>query len=274
MALRTIQLLPVIVGSFVAQLLLLATILTMSRSTLASFPDRELDCSGVTEEIPLEQYQWVCSIITKWDPEEFEMMKPMERWDKLEKCTCNLLHHPLAWEALTTHEVETIYYVAKKLVELKDEEFYKSEESKKDDNMVKKDNLLFKNDPNEVMYFWDRFSALLLNTKAGTKEGHELAKSFIDIYTNTYYKPESYKILFKGEGETMNFRQDLSGSCNQLYDTFGPFLVWFNNLRLLSGNPRYVYRVVAYDENLYKLMEAIKMCQYLTLAGVVIKPPQ
>lgn len=242
-------------------------------TTRASFPDRELDCSGVTEEIPLEQYQHVCSIIAKWDPEEFEMLKPMERWDKLEKCTCNLLHHPLAWESLMTHEVETIYYVTRKLVDLKDQELYGDRDGKDslDSRDVTRDNLIYKHDFGQVMYFWDRFSAILLSTRAGDKAGSELAKQFTSIYTDVYYKPESYKILFKGEADTMNFRMDLSGACNQLYESFGPFLIWFNNLRMLSENPRFVYRIVAYDENLYKLMGSLKMCQYLTLAGVVIK---
>lgn len=263
--------------------LVCSTLCFLIEQTNGSFPMRELDCSGIKEETPLEQYKDVCSLIANWDLEEKDEYKtklkakfesePMFKWDYLEKCTCNLLHHPLVWESLMTHEIETIYYVSQKVVQIKDDELYKDiEKLNTDGTMVTKDNLLYKQDLGDIMYFWDRFAALLLTTKAGDKNGHDLSKKFTDIYTDVYYKPEDYKILFKDEGETMNFRQDLSGSCNQLYESFGPFLAYFNNLRHLSENPRYVYRIVAYDENLYRLMVSLKMCQFLTLSGVVLKP--
>lgn len=220
----------------------------------ADFPKRKLDCSGVISNFPLNQFELYCDSIVNPPDIEYSLMN---RLDIVEMCTCALLRRTMVFEAMVTHEVEFIYLSSKKLLE-----------SQPRDQDVGTDNLLLVNNPDGVMDFWDRFGALLRKVPPGGKDGLQLANKFLDFYTNNYYKPEEFKIAYKGEGMTANFRKELSGSCNQLFKSFSPFMYLFNNLREMSQNPRYVYRLLTYNENLYKVMVTVKMCKFLSGAGI------
>lgn len=227
---------------------------------LCEFPKRKLDCSGAISNFPLNEYEAYCDPIVTPSEIEYSLMN---RLDIVEMCTCALVRRQLVWEAMVTHEVEFIYLSSRKLLEM---------QPTKDGitaGDVGEDNLVLVNNPDGIMDFWDRFGLLLREIKAGGKDGLNLSNQFLDIYTSNYYKPEEYKIIFKDEGGTANFRRELSNSCNQLFKSFSPFMFLFNNLRQMSENPRYIYRILTYNENLYKVMVSVKMCKFLATAGVV-----
>lgn len=238
-------------------------VLTIISTTNADFPKRKLDCSSVISNFPLNEYEVYCDAIVTPKDIEYSFMN---RLDIVEMCSCALLRRQLVWEAMVTHEIEFIYLSSRRLLELQSKEGNNNNIVAGD---VTKDNLVLINNPDGIMDFWDRFSLLLREVPTGGKEGLKLSNQFLDVYTNNYYKPEEFKIIYKDEGGTANFRNELSSSCNQLFKSFSPFMYLFNNLREMSENPRFIYRVLTYNENLYKVMVSVKMCKFLSKAGVV-----
>lgn len=229
-------------------------------ANVAHAHERHLDCSGVIETSTLDAYKDVCHYVDRGSQESYNAFSIMNRMDIVEMCTCNLLRHGIAWQAMLTHEVETLFHVTKKLVD--------SSNSEAEENLYKS-SLVLQNDSDKHMYFWDRFNALLRSTDPES-EGAELSKKLFDLFAESYYNPDTFTMPFKGASGSMNLRRIVSSSCKQLLGQFELFLKYFNNLRLISENPRFVYRIVNYDETLYRLVGVIKMCQFMTLAGELI----
>lgn len=219
--------------------------------------ERKYDCSAITETAPLDTYKDVCHQVADWRDETLQL-SVINKLDVIETCTCHLLRHTLAWQAMITHEVETMYYVIRKLVQEK----VSGDELKVDDN-----NILLRYDEDDHMYFWDRLKALLRVQGNGRDE---LSWAILEAFAQVYYNPDSYQRPFVDKRISMNQRRVHATSCNQLLTQFGPFLTYFNNLKRLSENPRFVYRIVSYDEALYKIVSVMKVCEFLVSAGELV----
>mgnify|MGYP000933056966 CR=1 FL=1 len=222
--------------------------------------DRKLECSGVIQNSPLDTYKEVCHYIASWKDEYKESLTVMNRLDVIEMCTCNLLNHPIVWQAMFTHEVETLYYATRKLVDDRDVP---------ENAEVSSTNIVFQDDVDNHMFFWDHFNSLLRETNQ-KKQHDQLSRNLFALFAEHYYNPDSYSVPFKGNPQSMNLRRVISSTCNQLLSQFGSFLKYFSNLMNLTNNPRYVYRIVRYDDTLYKIFGVIKMCQFLSLSGELI----
>lgn len=240
------SLLPVIA---IAQILMFGLALAL--------PERKLDCSGVIMSSTLQNYGDICVGPDEWAAKSARMSM-MEKLDRIETCTCDLLRHKIAFESMMTHEVDTMFHSSRKLVA-----DLKKDPKRLDDTGIPT-SILMETDEDDHMFFWDRFSALLRDTNPN--QGAELSTAFFAIFADGYYNPDSYSMPFKGTPQSMNLRRTIQTSCNTLLGQSGDFLKHLNNLRQMSENPRYIYRMVSYDENLYKIVSVIKICQYLSLA--------
>lgn len=220
-----------------------------------SFPEKKLDCSAILETSTLDTYKNVCHYIHDWKDGHMSL-SVTNRLDVVEMCSCNLLRHTLAWQAMLTHEVETLFLVTQKIVS-------KSlEGSAKDKN---KDPIV----EDEHMYFWDKMNAILRENapKQDQPNDSALTNQMLEIFADTYYNPDSFLVPYKGQSQNFGLRRVISATCNKLLNQFKIFLNYFNNLRIMSENPRFVYRIVTYDETLYKIMSVMKVCHYLSITG-------
>lgn len=236
---------------------LVAHILT-SAFVMGKFPEKKYDCSAILETSILGSYKEICHWIHDWKP-VYTKMTVTNRLDIVETCTCNLLRHTMAWQAMLTHEVESLFIVTQQLV------------SKGSD--VKGAN---SEDPvveDEYMYFWDKINAILRENAPKQEQqtnNPALTNQILEIFGDTYYNPDTFTLPYKGQPQNFGLRRVISTTCNQLLDQFKIFLNYFNNLRQMSENPRFVYRVVTYDEALFKIMSVMKVCHYLFITGDLI----
>lgn len=223
----------------------------------ASFPERKYDCSAILQTSTLDTYKDVCHYVTDWQDSTLEL-SVTNKLDVVETCTCNLLQHSLAWQSMVTHEVDTLFYVARQMVRDNTEE----------DN-IKNNNILLEDDQNDQMYFWDRFNSILRKTDLQNGD-LELCSEILERFAKSYYNPDIYQMPFVKTSVSRNLRRVVTITCEQLIDQFGDFLKVLYNLKKLSGNSRYIYRIVSYDENLYKIVSVVKMCQLLSISGELL----
>lgn len=225
-------------------------------SALEKFPEKKFDCSGILETSTLDSYKNVCHYIHDYKDGYLTSLSVVNRFDIIETCTCNLLRHTLAWQAMLTHEVDTLFTVTQKLV------FKDSKDENSKDPQVE----------DQYAYFWDKINAILRENapKQDQPGDSALTNQLLNIFADTYYNPDSFMVPYKGQPQNFGLRRVISATCNQLLGQFKTFLNYFNNLRQLSENSRFVYRIVSYDEALYKIMSVMKVCHYLAITGDLI----
>lgn len=236
------------------RVILVAHILATA-SALGTFPEKKFDCSAILETSTLDTYKNVCHYIHDYK-EGYTSMAIMNKLDIVETCTCNLLRHTFAWQAMLTHEVETLFTVTQELV------------SKGSDKANSKDPQV----DDQYMYFWDKMNAILRENAPKQDQANDsaLTNRMLEIFSETYYNPDTFIAPYKGQPQNFGLRKVISATCNQLLGQFKTFLSYFNNLNKLSENSRFVYRIVSYDEALYKIMSVMKVCHYLAITGDLI----
>lgn len=239
------------------QVIAFTQLLFTSIVLVASFPERKYDCSAILQTSTLDTYKDVCHYVTDSLDQTLEL-SVTNKLDVVETCTCNLLQHSLAWQSMVTHEVETMFYVARQLVM-----------DMTDEDTIRKNNVLLEHDQDDHMYFWDRFNSILRKTDLQNGDT-ELCSDILERFAKAYYNPDLYQMPFVKTSVSRNLRRVVTIACEQLIDQFGDFLKVLYNLKKLSGNSRYIYRIVSYDENLYKIVNVVKICQLLKISGELL----
>lgn len=244
-------------GHNLLQVIAVAQTLINLSFVLASFPERKYDCSAIIQASTLDSYKNVCHYMTDWKDEALEL-STTNKLDLVETCTCNLLQHTLAWESMVTQEVEALFHVARQMVR-----------DNNDEDNIKKNSILLENDQDGHMYFWDRFNSILRKTDLQNGDT-ELCSEILERFAKSYYNPDLYHMPFVKTSVSRNLRRVVTITCEQLIDEFGDFLKILNNLKKLSGNSRYIYRIVSYDKNLYMIVTVVKICQLLSISGELL----
>lgn len=217
---------------------------------LLAVQGNKLDCSSV-EPINLDSYSAICPGYIAEDA------PLMQRMDQVQKCGCNLLRHDLAWQAMYTHEVEVLFYSLKEFVKQRDET--QAEEIK-----GIKSSIVFDEDFDGKMYFWDRLSSIL---SKGESEASKVGKEIRTIFGLNFYDADTFRINSSSNQQSLKVSKQISSTCNTLNDNMQDFLKHFASLIQASENLRFVYRMATYDQTLYKLISVVKACQFLQLSG-------
>lgn len=251
------RLLPVIVAIVVA----------ISASTTLAFRDRVPDCSAIISKSTFETYKHVCAALGTDKNVERETKFSLEnKWDIIETCTCDLLSHELAWTAMLTHPAESMYVALVQLIDQVD-----SAEGAKIG--VPKDSAIFtSSSEGERLYYWDRLDDILNNQQSDQEEYDNLSTQFNAILAKVYYDPVKFAIQFQGKNAHTGtiMKRFVSDTCNSLLGNMGKFLVYFDKLRKMAENDRYLFRVTAYNEDLHKIRMVLNYCKTMGAQSILI----
>lgn len=248
----------------------LATLFVVCIAVSATRMNRPYDCSGTTQIEPLSKFaSGVCKKVSTFDENEFEEYKedlePDDRLDIVEICTCNLLRHELAWKALVNHRINTIYLATHKLV---DEAVAKKRKQLDVDTDVPTKELLTElGDDDGHIFYWDNLSNLLVEAVEEPKKATNVAQDFMNHYSKVYYNPETYTRPYNAI--SIEMQKEVSLTCSKHIRDFDIFLFYFDRLKSLSGNERFVLEVVGYNYDLYRLFTAMKLCDFLSRADYI-----